>query len=112
MTYEAKYQKMQDGTWGAYIDCGYGKNAIAKPKAGDVVKVTTKAGEVHDRIVKCVAVDYASGCKVRLVADAQVAQTANARYQAKVASNGDKMVYSNGRKMSQYEAVVTEGYGW
>ena len=113
MTYEGTYKKMQDGTWGAYIDCGYGKNALPKPVKGSVVKITTKSGEVHERIVRCIATDYASGCKVRLTADEAIAKKATERYNAKVASsNQNKMVYSNGKKMSQAEFVMTEGYGW
>jgi hypothetical protein len=77
------YQKLSDGSWGAWIDCGYGRSAIAKPVVGDTVSIRTKAGEVHTRQISGIVKNCASGVVVSLTQDEQVAAKAKARYEAK-----------------------------
>lgn len=73
--------------WGAWISTGYGRNAIAKPVAGDTVQITTKSGEVHTRTIARIVTDYKSGVLASLVPDEQVTANANARYAAKRAES-------------------------
>ena len=75
-----QYKKLSSNEWGAWIDTGYGRTAIAKPQAGDTVTIITKAGEQHERIIKSIIKDYASGVIVSLEADEEVAQSAAERY--------------------------------
>lgn len=77
-----QYRKLADGSYGAWIECGYGASAAKKPAAGETVIISTKAGEKHTRVVAGIIKDYASGVVVALVADAQIAAQANARYSA------------------------------
>jgi hypothetical protein len=60
------YKKLSDGTWGAWIDTGYGESKVDSPCRGEVVQIGTKAGGTHERVVASVVKEYASGCSVRL----------------------------------------------
>lgn len=79
------YKRLSDGTFGAYVDCGYRHTAIERPQVGDTITVSTSKGEHHEREIAAVVTEYKSGMVVRLVADEQIAATAAARYAAKVA---------------------------
>ena len=72
--------------WGAFVDCGYGKTAKPHPEPGDVVEVTTKAGEVHQRTIRRIVKVYASGVKVVFVEDKAIAAKAQERYAEKIKS--------------------------
>lgn len=75
------YKKI-NGSWGAWIDTGYGSTAIDKPQVGDTIEITTKAGEIHIRIVKKIIDDYKSGCTVTLEPNEEIAKKAEEHYQA------------------------------
>lgn len=79
--------KQKQECWGAFVKLGNGRNNLPVPNPGDVVQVTTKAKEVHNRIVNRIIKTYASGVIVALEEDEQVAANANARYQQKVNEN-------------------------
>lgn len=77
-----QYKKLSDGTWGAFIDCGFGRNARPHPQVGDTVKLTTKSGETHQRVIAKIVTTYKSGVTVAFAADAAIAAQAQARYDA------------------------------
>ncbi|NIQ00978.1 MAG: hypothetical protein GWM98_11615 [Nitrospinaceae bacterium] len=107
MTYQKAHYKKFQNAWGAWIDTGYGPTAIAKPTPGDAVKIKTKRGETHDRIVSAVVKDYPSGCIVSLVPDADVAAKAQARYTAAKASRAN----NHGLTPEKiHDNVYNEGY--
>lgn len=77
------YKRLDDGTWGAYINTGFGKTKRATPGIGATVDILTRAGETHKRIVAGYIKTYASGVVVSLVADVEVAAKAAEKYAAK-----------------------------
>ena len=89
------YKKLNDGSYGAWIDTGYGRNSTAKPAAGDTVQIRTKSSETHTRVVKGIVKNYASGCVVSLVADEAIAAKAAASYAAKAKTAAPRMVAVN-----------------
>lgn len=100
--------------WGAFVDTGYGKSKVAAPVVGDTITVTTKAGERHERIIRCIVRVYASGIKIAFVADAAVAAKARERYAAvKTASQpaplSQTSTLSRGAKERLYDAIQNEG---
>ena len=107
------YKKLR-GEFGAWIDTGYGRDNQPDPQAGDVVIITTKAGEDHTRTVKSTVKAYASGCVVTLVHDEAVAKTAQQRYTAKsdvnrVAPLSSASTLSNAEKARVYDDINNEG---
>jgi len=105
------YKKLGND-WGAWIDTGYGRNAIDKPKAGDTVKIITKGGETHNRIVKGIVDDYASGCVVSLVPNNEIAQKAQERYNKKAQERYNQAAPQKTRKQLErdYDNLQNEGY--
>lgn len=77
------YKRLDDGTWGAYINTGFGKTKRATPEIGSTVDIMTRAGEIHKRIVAGYIKHYASGVVVALADDAAVAAKAEERYAEK-----------------------------
>jgi hypothetical protein len=104
------YKKLNSGSYGAWIDTGYGRTAVAKPKAGDTVTVTTKSGEQHNRIVKKIVQDFKSGCIVSLQDDAAIASQAQARYNS-INDNAQvkKSELTNAQRARIYDNVINEG---
>lgn len=86
---ENTYKKLDDGTYGAWIACGHGENTSPKPTAGSKVKITTKSGDIHDRVVKSIKKEYISGVIVTLEHDVDIARRAKANYAKKVAFTED-----------------------
>ena len=89
--FAATYTKIQytdgDTEYGAFVS-GVGKYPkIIKAKAGDTVTVTTKNGETHERVIRRIVKDYASGVKVVFVKDDAIATKATQRYAATIAAS-------------------------
>jgi hypothetical protein len=106
-----RYTRLDDNTWGAWIDTGYGRTAIAKPTVGSTVTIKTKSGEEHSRIVSKIVADYKSGVIVSLIPDAEVAAKANERYQAKVdASNAERAAKRQEQAARIWDNINNEGY--
>ena len=89
--FTATYTKIQytdgDTEYGAFVS-GVGKYPkIIKAKAGDTVTVTTKNGETHERVIRRIVKDYASGVKVVFVKDDAIATKATQRYAATIATS-------------------------
>lgn len=71
--------------WGAWINLNDEYDGTLKTmEPGTEVEITTRAGEIHTRIVKETVKSYKSGCVVRLEPDQEIARVANARYVKKV----------------------------
>jgi hypothetical protein len=95
-----------DGTraWGAYVDLGFNRRTRRPehdmPAVGDTIAVRTKGGETHQRVIARICQQYKTGALVALVADAEVAATAQQRYAAAVRS-GQAQDGGNGRGIDQ-----------
>ena len=61
------YKQLADGTFGAYVNCGFGPTAIKRPGVGDAITVTTAKGQRQTRIIDNIETEFASGMVVRLV---------------------------------------------
>lgn len=104
--------------WGAFVDCGYGRTKVEPPKVGDMVTVTTKAGEIHMREIRRIVRTYASGVKVAFVADEKIAAKASERYAAKASAEhqrssaaplGPNSTLSRAEKERLYDDLQNEG---
>lgn len=65
----ATYKKLTDGTWGAYIELGFGSKADPTPQVGDEIVVRTKAGEKQARQVARIVKAWRGAAIVALAAD-------------------------------------------
>lgn len=90
MTMTNTYKRLDNGTWGAWIETHDGKRAIAAPEVGDEVTIKTKGGEKHNRIVAAIIKTYKYGVVVALMDDDQIAAKAEARYAAKTTVRDDR----------------------
>jgi hypothetical protein len=107
------YKKLANGTYGAWIDCGYGRTAIDRPEVGATVAIRTKSGEVHQRVIAKVLTSYKSGMVVALEADATVAAQAQARLSAAIAARKSAdltAVKTRAQMEREYDAIQNEGY--
>ena len=89
--FTATYTKIEytngSSEFGAFVSNGGKYPKIIKVKVGDTVTVTTKSGETHERIVRRIIKDYASGTKVVFVKNEEIAAQAAQRYTAAVAAS-------------------------
>jgi len=91
------YKRLDDGTWGAYVNTGFGKTKRATPEIGATVDIMTRSGEIHKRIVAGYIKTYASGIVVSLVYDAEVAAKATEKYAAKVTEHVEHAEHKHDR---------------
>jgi len=107
------YKRLDDGSYGAWIQLDYNKGQLLSVPAGTTVKIKTRNGETHERVVASVVKSYKSGCIVSLVADAVVAAKAAARYQAAKTVNPAPLSaqsnLSNAAKARLYDNLYNEG---